>query len=127
MQKQLAQSYTPPQEFKNIYSPECSLQHGTIFGELHLAAGTEGKKIKVQKEEEALLKLTELGFAVLDLQLYLNVYPTDLDAIKTYNSTVDCYNKAKTELEKQNGPLRNFTEPSQTTKFNYIHSPWPWD
>ena len=32
--QQLARAYIPFQEFRELYSPECALTHGTVFPEL---------------------------------------------------------------------------------------------
>ena len=127
MQKQLAQSYTPKQEFKNIYTATGALQQGTVFGDLHVAAGTEGKKLPRKKDDELLLTVQEYGFAALDMQLYLDVNPSDKDAIKEYNALVSGYNAAKEQFEKQNGSLRNFVQATDDNNHTWVKSPWPWD
>jgi len=123
----LAQSYVPKQEFKNIYAPECALQHGTVFGDLHAAAGTDGKKIAKQKDNALLVELSACAFTALDLQLFIDVNPTDGAAIQLYNETVKKYHGLKAQYEKTNGPLRNFVEQSPAAKFTWIHAPWPWE
>jgi len=125
--RQLAQSYVEPQEFRNLHSPIDALTNGTVFKELQQAAGTEGKKIKVEKGQESLLELTALGFMATDLQLYLDAYPTDTTAVKVYNDIVEKYALAKENYEKKHGVLNNFITKSQEAKFSYINSPWPWD
>ena len=74
-----------------------------------------------------LMKLSELDFAALDLQLFLDTHPDNKKAIEQYNTAVDVAGKARAEYEKAFGPLTSFRVPSQPDKFTYIESPWPWE
>ena len=46
----------------------------------------------------------ELGFAAVDMNLYLDNNPDDQTAVSTYNSFVSQYAKARSNYEKQYGP-----------------------
>ena len=66
------------------------------------------------------------GFSAVDLQLFLDVNPSDTKAIAMYNEMVAGYEKAKAAYEKKYGPLRSFVEPSNPKHFDWVNSPWPW-
>ena len=74
-----------------------------------------------------LMKLSELNFSALDLQLFLDTHPDDKKAIEHYNASVNAANKMRAEYEKAYGPLANFVTPSRPDEFTYINSPWPWE
>ena len=75
-----------------------------------------------------LLKIQELSFVTVDLNLYLDTHPNDAKAL-------DHYNKAATELqtlmkqyENLYGPLANFGHGTETgNTWRWINNPWPWD
>lgn len=75
---------------------------------------------------ELLLKLSQMNFTALDLQLYLDTHPTEKRAIEQYNMAVNEANKLRAEYESMYGPLASFVTPSDPAEFTYINEPWPW-
>ena len=132
----LAQSYVPIQKFENIYSATDSLKNGTAFEDLSKAAkenytpssvvGIENYTATTDTLPE-LKALCEYGFKALDLQLFIDINPDCTEAIEKYNETVELYEKAKEAYENKFGPIRSFVCGSDSNKFKYIKSPWPWD
>ncbi len=83
-------------------------------------------KLKPENEREALLlKLMANTFAIIDLNLYLDLHPEDLNAFDLFKK----YEKEKQEVEnvyiEKYGPVL-VTETTGST-FNWIDNPWPWD
>jgi spore coat protein JB len=79
------------------------------------------------KREELLLKITEIEFAAVDLQLFLNTHPYDKAALEKYNIAV-CESKAlREEYMKNYGSLFNFIDPSSPECFTYLSEYWPWE
>ena len=69
----------------------------------------------------------ELGFAAVDMNLYLDNNPEDKTAVNTYNSFVSQYAKARCAYEKQYGPLTNFGSAYIQNPDAWINTPWPWE
>lgn len=75
---------------------------------------------------EQMLKVQELCFACLDLNLYLDNNPTDKNAICLYNSLGQQFEQAVKAYEKKYGPLMNFGHSSSSFPFGWVDEPWPW-
>ena len=77
--------------------------------------------------DKEFLKLTENGFAALDLQLYIDTHPFDAEAIAAYNECVRELAKAREACEKSRGPLFSFIAMSDPARFTWVDGPWPWE
>lgn len=77
---------------------------------------------------EQILKVQELCFACLDLNLYLDNNPTDKNAICLYNSLGQQFEQAVKAYEKKYGPLMNYghSHTSSACPFMWVDEPWPW-
>ncbi len=83
-------------------------------------------KLKGENERETmLLKLMAYAFAIVDLNLYLDLHPEDQNAFMLFKK----YTKEKCDVEgsytEKYGPLI-VTDTTGNT-FNWIKNPWPWD
>lgn len=76
-------------------------------------------------KDELLIKLMQLDFLAVDLQLFLDTHPSDEKALKKYNETVISANKLRKDYESNHGPLYSFRS-EQSIKHKWIESPWPW-
>lgn len=77
------------------------------------------------KREAMLKKLSTYQFAALDLQLFLDTHPGDETTLEKMNMFKSKAVKAKSDYEKQFGPLqKNITEGNN---WNWINGPWPWE
>ena len=75
---------------------------------------------------ELMRKIMEYGFALTDLNLYLDTHPDDKDSIATYSSLRDTYNSLTMDYVRRFGPLT----ANQVTSDNYwtwISESWPWE
>ena len=75
---------------------------------------------------EQILKIQELCFACVDLNLYLDNNPTDKNAICLYNSLGEQFEQAVKAYEKKYGPLMNFGHSRSSCPFQWVDEPWPW-
>lgn len=75
---------------------------------------------------DQLLKVQELGFACVDLNLYLDNNPTDKNAVCLYNSLIQKFEQSIKEYEKKYGSLTNFGHSSSCYPFSWVDEPWPW-
>lgn len=85
-------------------------------------------EIKNYNEREQLLnKVRQYQFAMIDLNLYLDVYPTDADVIKIFNHYRDLEKQACMEYESKYGPLTVSQMPSNVNTWVWSNSPWSWE
>lgn len=76
-------------------------------------------------KEEMLKMITELDFFIIDLHLYLNTHPDDMEAVDIYNNYVVQVKQLREEYNKLYGMLlaNNCTS---TQPWQWIENPWPW-
>ena len=99
--------------FKNLYDPY---------------KREEPYEIKPMNEQAKMLTdIDALGFAMVDLNLYLDVNPNNQDAIKLFNQ----YRKEKENLTKQYeskfGPITTDNDSLDSYPWAWNDMPWPWD
>ncbi|KUP06605.1 cotJB protein [Bacillus coahuilensis m2-6] len=73
-----------------------------------------------------LQQLQEVDFVILELTLYLDTHPNDIESIKQYNHYVKERHKLKEQFEKNYGPLTNFGYSYTKQPWEWKSSPWPW-
>lgn len=74
-----------------------------------------------------IVKITELSFACLDLNLYLDSHPEDTNAINMHNNLSGKLNQAISSYEKKYGALTNFGTSNSKQPSSWIDEPWPWE
>lgn len=74
-----------------------------------------------------ILQLQQIGFVLVDLNLYLDTHPMDKVALMNYNTLHDQYQKLMMQYNMTYGPLMNFGHaPGGMEQFLWVNSPWPW-
>ncbi|SHJ35709.1 spore coat protein CotJB [Hespellia stercorisuis] len=74
-----------------------------------------------------LMEITALGFAVYDVQLYLDTHPCDVNALAYFHEKNKLYNQAMREYASLYGALTIDTMMSSCSdRWNWINEPWPW-
>ena len=112
----------------NIISTEEGFKRGNMFKNLY----DEYKNLKPRKltanseREDMLMQIMEYTFAMIDLQLYLDMYPNDKDALKLFNTYLNNKKELTNMYEEKYGPL---TIDSEVQRNNWLwdNSPWPWE
>ena len=80
------------------------------------------------RKEMLLEKLMELDFISLDLGLFLNTHPNNIEAMKTYNEVITAADTLRTKYEELYGPLCSFRSYSPTPEqWQWKNNPWPWE
>lgn len=70
-------------------------------------------------------KIRALGFAKVELELYLDTHPTCRAALDYYYKTLDALRDITELYESTYGPLTAAGNRS-TEKWQWVSSPWPW-
>ena len=80
-----------------------------------------------QSREAMMLELQQLGFMLVDLNLYLDNNPNDQEAINDFNGYFQAYWEKKSAYEMQFGPLANFGHCPASYPWSWVNEPWPWE
>lgn len=79
------------------------------------------------RQKELLMRIMELEFACLELNLFLDTHPDDTSALKDFKLRSQELMKAKMEYEFAYGPLLNYGFGTAGTGWQWINDPWPWE
>lgn len=142
----LAIASVPIQKRGELYNEVEALNIGTIFYDLNkpffAAEAVVGSKSPIAKEsghqnethserEELMTKITQIGFYLDDLTLYLDTHETDIQAIQLYHQRVKEYAELRTQFAQQYYPLTRLCIPycmnGNETDFCWQNGPIPWE
>ena len=114
---------------KQIFDPYNGFIRGYMFPELY-----NGYKLKspieltpMNEQAELLTYVDALGFAMIDLNLYLDVYPDDKGALELFNEYRVQANEYKKKYEDKFGPLLLTSNSLNQFPWAWDNSPWPWE
>ena len=74
--------------------------------------------------EEMMMKIRELDFAIIELELYLDTHPDDRRALCLHNTYARESKELKDKYQKVYGPL---TMDYPCNKWRWLEEPWPWE
>ncbi len=115
--------------FNNLYDPYNGLIRGNLFKNLYDPyKAKEPYEIKPMNEQAKMLtEIDALGFAMIDLNLYLDVFPNDKEKINLYNQyRLEKENMLK-EYEAKYGPITTNSDSLNSYPWAWNNMPWPWD
>ena len=118
-----------PNKTYNIYTPYDGFIRGNMFQDLYKPYKQDRPyQIEPMNEQaEMLTNIDDLAFALIDLNLYLDVFPNNQNAVDTFNQ----YRVQKNELQKQYenkyGPLVLTSDAVNTYPWAWDNKPWPWE
>ncbi len=113
----------------NLYDVYNGFIRGNMFKNLYDSYKIkEPFEIKPMNEQaEILTKINSLGFAMIDLDLYLDIYSNDTDMINLYNQFRSEKERLQSVYESKYGPLTLNSEALNTTPWAWNNMPWPWE
>lgn len=106
---------------KDFYQPNEALAHGNASKSLY----DPYKNYKVPvviPDNNLLLKLQTLNFILVDLGLYLDTHPDDVETIKLYRNYLLEYRNALDKFEKNNYPLTLQSINLQTSYWDWVNN-----
>lgn len=71
-------------------------------------------------------ELQTIDFVIVELALYLNTHPNDVDAIRQYNESVQLRKAVVKKFEKAFGALTSFGFSYSKHPWDWKEAPWPW-
>lgn len=113
----------------NLADPKNGFLRGNLFNNLYDPyRNYKYRELKPNnKREELLYNILMHNFALVELQLYLDVNPTDKRMINLYNKYLMDKKKLCDDYERQFGPLTMEGLNMGTNSWNWDNSPWPWE
>ena len=72
-------------------------------------------------------KIMKYQFIAIDLNLYLDNFPENMDATEDYKIISSKLSALMAEYEQEYGPLRNFGDAFSENPCGWVNSPWPWE
>lgn len=115
---------------KNVlYDPYNGFIRGNLFKSIYDPyKNGEPYDVKPINEQAAILtNIDSLGFAMTDLNLYLDIYPNNQDAINLFNQYRVEKEKLTSEYESKYGPISLTSDSLKTFPWSWDNIPWPWD
>lgn len=111
-----------------LYDPYQGFIRGNMFKSLY-----NDYKLKnpvelqaMTDKEQLLLMLDALSFAMVDISLYLTIYPNDKDMTELYNQYRQQEKAICEQYENMFGPLTTDSEVL-SKGWTWNSSPWPWE
>lgn len=77
------------------------------------------------RRNKLMMDIQMFCFAAHELNLYLDLYPDDIQAIGLYNQYNEEANRLTYEYEKEFGKIELNINESYT--WDWVKSPWPWE
>lgn len=71
-------------------------------------------------------KLQEIDFVLVELNLYLDTHPYDLQAIEQYNQLAQERLQLANHFQVLYGPLQHFGHAYSKYPWEWSQAPWPW-
>ncbi len=78
-------------------------------------------------QNDLMLEIQTVDFALVELSLYLNTHPDDLEAIRQYNTLAKKSQELKKEYVEKVGAFSSFGVNFSRHPFDYATSDWPWE
>jgi spore coat protein JB len=71
-------------------------------------------------------ELQQVDFALVELNLYLDTHPNDVQALQQFNQLVQQRQQLAYQFETQFGPLLGFGHSFSRFPWQWKETPWPW-
>ena len=75
--------------------------------------------------EKLLLEIMENTFAIIDLNLYLDLHPNNKEMLELFRDYIAKSVDKEMEYVKKYGPIE-LIDSDSTDTFKWINDPWPW-
>ena len=120
----LAVPYVPfQQNSPQKYTQNEALSIGTLFPGLNLPFHLKAEASTLPNTPMA--ELQALEFVVLELGLYLNTHPNDMEAFTLFKQYSAMEQTAKAAYEVKFGPLTK-TAAATGERYEWLDGSWPW-
>lgn len=122
-------SYNQVSNKTDLYNPYNGFIRGNMFPELYNTYKiNQPFEIKPMNEQAELLTYIDaLGFATIDLNLYLDNFPNDNRALELFNQYRSLKEKYMTDYQNTYGPISLDSDALNAYPWAWNNEPWPWE
>ena len=121
--------YNQSSNNKKILDPYNGFVRGNMFSDLY-----NGYRLNkplditpLNEQADMLTYIDSLCFALIDLNLYLDLYPIDSKIIELFNSYRVEKDEITKEYESKYGPLTLNSDSLNKAPWAWDNMPWPWE
>ena len=108
-----------------LVSPSEAFNRGNLFDN-YFWPYKYVSNVKSENERQSLmLELQKYAFSAHELNLYLDLYPNDMQAIGLYNQYTEMANNLTNEYETKYGAIA--LNSNENYPWMWVNSPWPWE
>ncbi len=75
-------------------------------------------------QKQLLMYITQVSFALTEVNLYLDTHPCDQEAMEYYQEVRKLRQEALEQYQCQFGPLLN--DGNHSDSWEWVNTPWPW-
>ncbi len=113
----------------NLFNPYEGLIRGNLFKNIYDPYKNQKPyAIKPMNDQAKMLTdIDSLEFALVDLNLYLDVYPDDKSAIELFNKYRKEQNELLNSYQNKYGPILLNSDALNNTPWMWDNRPWPWE
>ena len=90
------------------------------------AGSAQPKGADFEAYRRELEQLQKVDFVLVELTLYLDTHPTDMQAIQQYNQLTQSRHEMARAFELKFGPLMAFGHSFTRFPWQWVQTPWPW-
>ena len=112
-----------------LYTPYEAYTKGNLFENLYNQyKNYQPLKIRVNNErEEMMLNVGQMSFVAHELNLYLDNFPNDREALNLFNKYQKMANELMKNYERKYGPIKVSSMDMMKTPFAWEQDKWPWE
>ena len=113
----------------NLFNPYEGLIRGNLFKNIYDPYKNEKPyAIKpMNNQAKMLTDIDSLEFAIIDLNLYLDVYPDDKYAIELFYKYRSEQNELLHNYQNEYGPILLNSDALNNIPWMWDNKPWPWE
>ena len=102
---------------------------GNLFKDLYNEyKNYKPRKLSINSEkDEMLINLDQMGIALHELNLYLDVFPNDKDMLKKFSNYRETYNNLLEQYESKYGPICITDNNLDNIPFEWVDTIFPWE
>lgn len=83
--------------------------------------------VPTSEQEEALLNLSQMHFAMHEMNLLLDIYPNDANVMRQFVNFRSNYLQQLNNYQSKYGALDITSEYLNNIPFGWVEQKWPWD
>lgn len=113
----------------NFYSPAEGFAKGNMQANIYQPYKLSNPAMPQPSNdrEKLLLEVQKYGFAMWDLNLYLNTHPSDRNTMMLFDKYRQAYKQAINDYENKYGALTFDQTNTSKSYWPWNESPWPWE